>query len=62
MTGREQGMRKTWIFSTTVNYGLHTGPTARLVSNTIKGKRNPVDYGLFEMPFEFIATCVQNCP
>lgn len=52
----------TWIFSTTVNYGLHTGPTARVTSNTIKGKRNPVDYGLFYMPFELIATCVQNCP
>ncbi len=62
MTGREQGMRKTWIFSTTVNYDLHTGPTARLHSHTINGKRYSVDYGLFEMPFEFIATCVQNCP
>lgn len=52
----------TWIFSTTVNYGLHTGPLARVDSNTIKGKRNWVDYGVFNMPFEFIATCVQNCP
>ncbi len=52
----------TWIFSTTVNYDLHTGPTARLHSDTIKGKRNSVDYDLFDMPFEFIATCVQNCP
>jgi hypothetical protein len=52
----------TWIFSTTLDGELDTGPRARLVSVKIKGNRDLRDYGVFDVPFEFIATCVQNCP
>lgn len=56
-----------WVFSTAAPASPDdppdTGPWASLLSNTIKGRPDTQFHGFFEMPFEFVVTCVADtCP
>ncbi len=57
-TGITTTPENTWIISTRSGYGLGTGPQACVFSQSIKGKPTTTQYGVFEMPFELVVSCV----